>query len=263
MSGAYPYIISYFIAGLLLAGASLAHGHFSRGKLAIAFVSTVLLWPLIVLVAPEIFFKSPNEEGRLFESSKLECGSLLIEQLTRLAQSELFLLAEDERKHLAKAARFGETHISLFGNRSNFEEILNAFWSLSVPPEVYHDLKRATYHLKENYDPATQPLFSRRAPDWYIGFSTEFVKSIAKVDRKKQGRILEAIGKIAAAPMENYGDTIKPLTGDMAGLWRCRLGDDRLIYFPHSSSKKVVLISFASRGEAYDQAVDVPSLTPR
>jgi mRNA-degrading endonuclease RelE of RelBE toxin-antitoxin system len=86
------------------------------------------------------------------------------------------------------------------------------------------------------------------------------VKSIAKTDRKKQGRILEAIGKISTAPVEVHGDTIKPLTGNLAGLWRCRLGDDRLIYYPDLESRKVVLISFASRGDAYEEMPDVSAL---
>jgi len=86
------------------------------------------------------------------------------------------------------------------------------------------------------------------------------VKSIAKVDRKKQGRILEAIGKISASPIEVCGDSIKPLTGNLGGLWRCRMGDDRLVYFPDVRSKKIVLISFGSRGDAYQSSPDVSAI---
>ncbi len=260
MSSALPYITSYVGVGLLLAGAALAHGMFSRGKAYIAFASTVFLWPLVVLVAPESFLRPPQQHEDASERS-----DSLIEKLSQLAQSDVPSLSEEERRRLTKVARYGDPYISVFGKHSDFEAILNAFWNLNVPPEVYHDLNRAVRHLEESYDPATQAMFSRGPPadsHWYIGFSTEFVKSIAKVDRKKQGRILEAIGKIAVAPMEMHGDTIKPLTGDMSGLWRCRLGDDRLIYYPHPQSKKVALISFTSRSEAYNERVDVAALNP-
>jgi len=94
-------------------------------------------------------------------------------------------------------------------------------------------------------------LFSRREPDWYVGFSTEFIKSIASIDKNKRARVLEAIGKLADAPTTPHGDTIKPLAGDLAGLWRYRIGDDRLVYKPNDQSKKVVLVSFGARGGIY------------
>jgi hypothetical protein len=48
------------------------------------------------------------------------------------------------------------------------------------------------------------------------------------IDRKLQGRILEALVEITKNPTEVRGDTVKPLTGDLKGFWRYRVGDYRI-----------------------------------
>jgi mRNA interferase RelE/StbE len=86
---------------------------------------------------------------------------------------------------------------------------------------------------------------------WLIGMTKEFLDAIKSIDRKLQGRILEAISHICTKPLVAYGDTIKPLTGDLKGYWRFRIGDYRLVYFPDEQNKKVVLIAFTNRGASY------------
>ena len=88
-------------------------------------------------------------------------------------------------------------------------------------------------------------------PDWYLGMSNEFTKAIRGIDRKLQGRILEAISYISRRPTSSKGDTVKPLSGDSKGLWRYRIGDYRLVYYPDNVGKRVVLVTFASRGSVY------------
>lgn len=258
MSSAYPYIVSYFTVGLLFTASGLLNGLFSRDRMLFSLLFTVLFWPVLLLIVPESLLRSTNQVA-----PATRCSSSPTEDLARLVEIEASLLSKNEQKRLTKVARYGDGYISLFGDRSNFEEILNALWNQKIPPAVYYQLNSANRHLDEDFDPTAAASFSRRPPDWYVGFSTEFVKSIAKVDRKKQGRILEAIGKVAAAPMEVHGDTVKPLTGELSGLWRCRLGDDRLIYYPHTDSRKIILISYASRGEVYEDTIDIAALTPQ
>ncbi len=78
----------------------------------------------------------------------------------------------------------------------------------------------------------------------------EFIKAVQAIDRKLQGRILEAISYLSRKPTEPKGDTVKPLTGDLKGLWRYRLGDYRLVYRPEEEDRQVVLVTFTSRGAA-------------
>ena len=77
--------------------------------------------------------------------------------------------------------------------------------------------------------PAPPP---KRPPPWFIGMSSSFSKDINKIDRKLQGRILEALNEITQNPVSLRGDTVKPLSGELEGCWRYRIGDYRLIYSP-------------------------------
>ena len=86
---------------------------------------------------------------------------------------------------------------------------------------------------------------------WRFILSDHFTKCIQKVDKKLQGRVLEAITKIADAPLTIVGDTVKPLTANLKGLWRYRIGDYLLVYDPNQDDEVVILISFEPRGDVY------------
>ena len=87
--------------------------------------------------------------------------------------------------------------------------------------------------------------------NWGFKITKDFMNSIKKVDKNLQGRILEAITKLTLSPKTIMGDTIKPLTGDLEGYWRYRIGDYRLIYKPVEKWSEILLISFSSRGSVY------------
>ena len=53
------------------------------------------------------------------------------------------------------------------------------------------------------------------------------------------------------SPMSIVGDTIKPLTSNLSGYWRYRIGDYRLIYKPIEETYEILLITFAARGSVY------------
>lgn len=95
-------------------------------------------------------------------------------------------------------------------------------------------------------------LYSMSSPEWYIGITRDFTKSISKIDKKIQGRILEAIAKITADPMTPNGNTVKPLSGEKKGTWRYRIGDLRIFYVPDKTSKHILLLTCLPRGRAYD-----------
>ena len=91
-----------------------------------------------------------------------------------------------------------------------------------------------------------------KAADWDLGLSSEFRRAIRGIDRKLQGRVLQAIDYISTKPTVAQGDTVTPLGGDLKGLWRYRIGDYRLLYRPDSQNQRVVLVTFVSRGGAYE-----------
>jgi len=115
------------------------------------------------------------------------------------------------------------------------------------------DIVDATDHLWCAWDhDFCPPLYSRAPHPWSIGLSTNFRKAIAGIDKKLQGRILEALSAISDAPLQARGDTQKPLGGQLKGLWRYRIGDYRLVYQPDVSTSKVIFVDFSARGDVYD-----------
>ncbi|MBE9127810.1 MULTISPECIES: type II toxin-antitoxin system RelE family toxin [unclassified Coleofasciculus] len=89
-----------------------------------------------------------------------------------------------------------------------------------------------TQNLVHPYGYSVNTRFS--SSQWLIAWSDEFVKNIQNIDRKLQGRILEAISHISAQPTVSTGDTVKPLKGELKGLWRYRIGKYRLVsHIPH------------------------------
>jgi len=139
--------------------------------------------------------------------------------------------------------------------RTQFLEAIN-----NAHSEILSDSINWTYpssiadNLEKIWDPDySPPCYSMAGPpEVYLGMSSQFKKDIQAVDRKLQGRILQAISKILTKPTTTQGNTVKPLGSSMKGFWRFRLGDYRLIYFPELEKSRVTLVSFASRGEAYN-----------
>lgn len=107
--------------------------------------------------------------------------------------------------------------------------------------------------LKSLWDPTYEPpQYSLGEPDWLVGMTAGFLKDVASIDRKLQGRILDAISQIIRAPTTSRGDTVKPLGGQMKGLWRYRLGDYRLLYRPVEGTHQINLMAFSARGQTYE-----------
>jgi len=110
----------------------------------------------------------------------------------------------------------------------------------------------ATVHYSARYHEESQ---LRETPssnrNWLIVMSKDFLKSVHNIDRKLQGRVLEAIGEICQNPLTARGDTVKPLSQEMRGQWRYRLGDFRLIYQPVPDRQQVILLMFDDRGSIY------------
>lgn len=128
-------------------------------------------------------------------------------------------------------------------------EQLTSLWE----DEIVFYQRSADYSIKEK---GPGPVDSREGPDrppeWLIGITKTFRKDIDKIDKKLQGRILEALSDISADPVQVRGDTIKPLANSFEGCWRYRIGDFRLVYRPDVAGRKIALLAFSSRGSIYD-----------
>jgi mRNA interferase RelE/StbE len=245
------YVILYLVVGAFFALVAGLHG---KNKLLTLLVRSLLFigfWPFLALLTPDFF--SRHKDGRSDDSTGVP--DPIGEQIRPLLDGNLSDLSDDERSRLSRVARDGKDGTTFFNDRENFEDVLQRFWEDAIPPEAYKTLRAARWKLEApdeiNTAYSEGIAFSCGAPDWYIGFSTEFVKSISKLDKNKRAQLLQAVFWLAKAPATPHGDTVKALVGDMAGLWRYRQGDYRLIYSVSVESKNVVLISFDARGQAY------------
>jgi mRNA interferase RelE/StbE len=113
------------------------------------------------------------------------------------------------------------------------------------PAHAYDKLKKLWNPL---YRPPSYKLAEAR---FLLGMTKEFLKSIEAIDRTLQGRILDAITHILDQPTTQRGDTVKPLSGDLSGMWRYRIGNCRLIYHPKADRGEVLLVRFDGRGHVY------------
>jgi mRNA-degrading endonuclease RelE of RelBE toxin-antitoxin system len=242
-----PYLHAYILAGCVLGIASWVRApwHEGLGSRITAFVFLAFLWPVLVFTSNLLESKAKRE---LYpEVPPPEPPNPDFDYFKQLADQPPADISEHER---ARIARISERGTQFFPPDQNFSAMLDLFWEHDIPPEAYYDVENARRSLRVG-----EVHFSRAArdpDDWFIGFSREFSKSIAKVDKNKRARLLEAIGYLAESPTTPHGDTVMPLGGDKQGLWRYRIGEDRLIYRPNQDSRKVVLVSFGPRGDAYN-----------
>jgi mRNA-degrading endonuclease RelE of RelBE toxin-antitoxin system len=136
-----------------------------------------------------------------------------------------------------------------FAYEYDFIAALETIWSPPSEPVPQTSESRSLESLDDIVS------FSLDLPDptpWSIAFTPTFRKSVGSVDKKLQGRVLVALSELSEAPLKPHGDTVKPLVGDLSGLWRYRVGDYRLVYQPKQDSHTVVLLEFAARGGAYE-----------
>lgn len=252
-----PYVWSYVVVGVLLSLTALVRGRaitkWNSVDSLIVFLLAFLIavgWPMFVIWFPDILFERERHAASTIPSDE----HAKWKQRLAISANDSAELSDKERSHIALVAANGESSTTFFSQQENFANMLDLFWEEQVPPEAYLTLEAARARLRDHDDSFVSVLYRRETPEWYVGFSSEFVKSIAKLDKNKRARVLEAIAKLADAPLTTHGDTVKPLTGNLAGLWRYRIGDDRLIYKPNALSKQVVLLSFASRGGVYEHA---------
>jgi mRNA-degrading endonuclease RelE of RelBE toxin-antitoxin system len=127
------------------------------------------------------------------------------------------------------------------------ESLLEALWDEGLRPEEYFRRLDETTCNQER-----RILYSRRRPEWLVGLADDFINSVSSIDKKLQGRVIVAITKITRGPTTIIGDTMKPLSKNLSGLWRYRIGDYRLVYQPDVENKRILLLSFGARGDIYE-----------
>jgi mRNA interferase RelE/StbE len=99
--------------------------------------------------------------------------------------------------------------------------------------------------------PAIRDQTLPRRVDWLFAITSEFRKSVSGLDRKMQGRVMRAITEICQNPTTPCGDTVEPLSYELEGKWRYRIGDYRITYLPDRQKRTVFLLMVGPRGSIY------------
>lgn len=84
---------------------------------------------------------------------------------------------------------------------------------------------------------------------WTIRVSERAVREMRKMDRQVARRIRDELGEIAG--LDDPRSRGKALTGNLAGLWRYRVGDYRIVCDIEDGELVVLVIDVAHRREVY------------
>lgn len=85
---------------------------------------------------------------------------------------------------------------------------------------------------------------------WTIEITARADKAIGKLDKPIAIRIIRKLEDIAK--LENPRSIGKPLTGRLAGLWRYRVGDYRIVCSIEDGKIAIVVVDVDHRREIYD-----------
>lgn len=177
---ALPYLIAYLGAGFLLACGFLMNNKISWPKKFLVAGIMMIFWPIFAFTVPESFFKPSKEEAAARNGDRLTI------ELKTLLQEESDKLSQTLRGAVLRVAKGGNKAVAYFGVPDTLDDVLKAFWDENIPPSIYYKLLSARAELEER-ELRHGPLFSCRPPDWYVGFSHEFLKCISKADGKLRG----------------------------------------------------------------------------
>ncbi|MHB8654425.1 MAG: type II toxin-antitoxin system RelE family toxin [Terriglobia bacterium] len=85
---------------------------------------------------------------------------------------------------------------------------------------------------------------------WTVSFEPRALRELEQLDRIAQRRVVRFLQERVAGN-RNPRDLGKPLTGDLAGLWRYRIGEFRIVCRIDDDRLTVLVIRVAHRKDVY------------
>jgi mRNA interferase RelE/StbE len=87
--------------------------------------------------------------------------------------------------------------------------------------------------------------------NWKIEFDSNVEKDLRKLDHSAQQRIIKYL-KEKIIPIENPRTLGKPLSGDLRGIWRYRVGDYRILAKIEDENFIILVVYVGHRKNVYD-----------
>lgn len=85
---------------------------------------------------------------------------------------------------------------------------------------------------------------------WHVETTAAFDKAIVKFDKPIRRRVISYLEELAG--LDDPRARGKGLTGDLAGYWRYRIGDYRVIADIQDARLVVIAVTVAHRSDVYD-----------
>jgi mRNA interferase RelE/StbE len=87
--------------------------------------------------------------------------------------------------------------------------------------------------------------------NWKVEIKPTAEKSYLKLDKKARKRIKEALHELEQGKNPLFHHDVRPLTGQLHGDYRLRVGDWRLLFTPDKKKKIIHIYAILPRGDAY------------
>ncbi|MBI5180108.1 MAG: type II toxin-antitoxin system RelE/ParE family toxin [Nitrospirae bacterium] len=87
--------------------------------------------------------------------------------------------------------------------------------------------------------------------NWKIEVKPTAEKQYLRLDKKTRNRIKKALLELEQEENPLFHNNVKPLTGQLHGDYRLRVGDWRLLFTPDRKEKIIYIYAILPRGDAY------------
>ncbi|MBN2168004.1 MAG: type II toxin-antitoxin system RelE/ParE family toxin [Actinobacteria bacterium] len=86
---------------------------------------------------------------------------------------------------------------------------------------------------------------------WKVEIKPNAAKQYRKLDKKTKSRIIEGLRQLEQLDNPFLHKNIRPLTGELKGDWRLRIGDWRVLLTPDRAFRILHVYAILPRGDAY------------
>jgi mRNA interferase RelE/StbE len=86
---------------------------------------------------------------------------------------------------------------------------------------------------------------------WKVEIKPSAEKSYRKMSKDIQKRIKEALKKLESSTNPFLQGNVRPLTGELKGDYRLRVGDWRILFTPDEESKFLYVYAILPKGKTY------------
>jgi len=84
---------------------------------------------------------------------------------------------------------------------------------------------------------------------WTVKVSSRAEKRIRKLGRTQRKRVIEALRVLEQTENPRDDKDVRPLSGELRGLFRLRVGDYRVIFSLLTKEKPIAVVTVAPRGD--------------